>query len=376
MTRSRLRLQWNQTPEGRRFRTGVSLHSHTLYSRESLDFIYRAARHARILAAAMRHGEQCYRERHGTEMDLTRAWWTPPLGPHQAWQLEANQIAQLDLDALVSLTDHDQIAAGVSLQVLYECRGAPISTEWTVPFGPTFFHLGVHNLAPDLARPSYMAMEAYRRHPREPELGAILAALAAHPETLVVFNHPLWDEKGIGREAHAQAAQDFLRRYAPFLHALELNGLRPWSENRAVIALAELAGKPLISGGDRHVLEPNAVINVSNAGTFAEFAEEIRSGWSDVLILHHYREPHGLRIVQNMFDVLTTQEEHANGWKLWSDRVFYACDDGVVRSLTDLFSQRTPAAISVFVSVMQFCGAPHVRRLLRGSLLGFQEVGL
>ena len=46
--------------------------------------------------------------------------------------------------ALVSLSDHDDIRAPWAL-----ARGGtdcPISLEWTVPFGPGFFHLGVHNL--------------------------------------------------------------------------------------------------------------------------------------------------------------------------------------------------------------------------------------
>src|SRR5271169_2016171 len=114
--RSHVDLQWNGNFPWKRFATGVSLHSHTLHSKETLDFIYRAACHAPILAAAVRRGERSYREKHGTEMDFSRAWWTPPLGPHQAWQLEKAQIENLDLDAQVSLTDHDQIEAGVSLQ--------------------------------------------------------------------------------------------------------------------------------------------------------------------------------------------------------------------------------------------------------------------
>lgn len=67
----------------------------------------------------------------------------------------------------------------------------------------------------------------------------------------------------------------------------EINGLRPWRENRAVIAFAEAAAKPVISGGDRHGLEPNANLNLTNAANFAEFADEVRTGWSDILIMPH-----------------------------------------------------------------------------------------
>lgn len=372
---SQIHLQWNEAPTGR-FRTGVSLHSHTLYSRELLNFIYSAARHVPVLAAAMRRGERRYREVHGTELDLSRAWWTPPLGPHEAWKLEKSQIEELGLDALVSLTDHDEIEAPVSLQVLDECRGTPVSVEWTVPFGSTFFHLGVHNLAPARARALFTEMASYRPGAREAHLQEILSALCADPEILVVFNHPLWDEKGIGQNAHNAIVKRFLGCFGPSLHALELNGLRPWRENRAVAALAKAAGKPVISGGDRHALEPNALVNLTNASTFSQFVEEVREGWSDVLILRHYREPYSFRIVHNMFDVLKTHETHANGWKLWSDRVFYACDDGEVRSLTQLFGSRTPTAVAVFVTVMQFASSPSIRRWLRGAYFGLEEVTL
>src|SRR5258706_10546102 len=140
-------LQWMTSIPGR-FRTGVSLHSHTLHSRENLEFIYRALAKVPLFAAALRRGEQHYRNVHGRTLDLTRGWWTPPLGAHHAWSVEKAQIEGLGLSPIVSLTDHDDIEAPVSLQLLEECRGTPISFEWTVPFRFTFFHIGVHNLPP------------------------------------------------------------------------------------------------------------------------------------------------------------------------------------------------------------------------------------
>ena len=163
---------------------------------------------------------------------------------------------------------------------------------------------------------------------------------------------------------HTQAAPEFVRLHRANLQTLELNGLRPWRENRAVLAFAEAAGKPIVSGGDRHGLEPNANLNLTNAASFAEFADEIRAGWSDLLIMPHYRESHALRIVHNLVDILRTHERHANGWRLWSDRVFYQSDDGHVRSLTDLFGVRTPATVSFFLGLVQLASLPRVRRLL------------
>jgi hypothetical protein len=373
---STIHLQWKDAAATGRFRTGVSLHSHTLHSRESLDFIYHAATRAPILSAVIRHGASVYRRRHGATLDLTRGWWTPPLGPHDAWLLEKSQIEALDQKAIVSLTDHDNIEAPVSLQVLDECRGTPISVEWTVPFGPTFFHLGVHNLPAARARELWAEIDSYRQVPRDGRLGEILTALAALDQVLLVFNHPLWDERGIGQAAHRNAAREFLRRFRSSLHALELNGLRPWKENRDVLALARTEQKPVISGGDRHAIEPNAVLNLTNAETFEEFAQEVRDGWSSVFVLRHYREPFALRILHYIIDVLRTYEQHANGWTLWSDRVFYLWHDGQTRSLTQLFGDRAPAAVRLFVGAMQFASAPRMRRLLRGVFASPEEVTL
>jgi hypothetical protein len=376
MTSSQIHLQWNEPLAAGRFRTGVSLHSHTLHSRESLDFIYRAAAQAPILSVAIRQGERRYQKVNAAPLDLSRGWWTPPLGPHDAWMVETSQIEALGRDAMVSLTDHDDIEAPVSLQVLDECRGTPISVEWTVPYGPTFFHLGIHNLPASEARDMWDRMNGYRDSPNDGRLRELLHMLVTCEQTLVVFNHPLWDEKGIGQARHRAAVLEFLRKFERMIHALELNGMRPWSENRDVTALGHAVRKPVISGGDRHVTEPNALLNLTNAADFAEFAEEIRAGWSNVYILRHYQENYALRITQNMMDVLRTYEQHANGWRMWSDRVFYLCDDGCTRSLTELFGERTPPAVSLFVGAMRFAGEPWIRRLLRGAFIGAEEMTL
>jgi len=376
MNASNIHLHWKGETPVHRFRTGVSLHSHTLHSRESLTFIYRAAASAGIVAAAIRRGEQQYRKVHGTELNLARGWWTPPLGPHDAWLTEKNQIEELGLNPLISLTDHDDIEAPVSLQILEECRGIPISFEWTLPYGPAFFHLGVHNLPPAIARRWFDDLNDYTRTPRPLLLPEILSSLAAIPGALVVFNHPLWDEAVIGQARHTQLAEEFVRLYSTCIHAFEMNGFRPWRENQAVIAFASASNKPVISGGDRHGTEPNANLNLTNTATFAEFADEVRAGWSDVLIMPQYRERHALRIVHNLIDIMRTHERHANGWRLWSDRVFYQCDGGDARSLTELFGGRIPRDLNIFLGLVQLVARPRVRRFLSGAFSTGEGVAL
>ncbi len=261
------------------FRTVVSLHGHTLYSRENLGFINTFARRVPVLRLAMERGAARYREVHGTELDVTRAWWTPPLAPYAAWRLEADRIAsRYHARPLVSLSDHDDIEAGVTLRVLDECASVPVSVEWTVPFDGTFFHIGVHNLPPDRPAASWRNCALSRPTPTNRRWHDLFASLHARCEVLVVFNHPCWDECEVGRALHMAAARRFVASYGAFLHAFEINGLRPWAENRMAIDFAVESSKPVISGGDRHALEANTVLNLTNAETFEEFVEEMRGG--------------------------------------------------------------------------------------------------
>ena len=130
---------------------------------------------------------------------------------------------------------------------------------------PQSFHLGVHNLPSARAAEWMATLEDFTAHPSDARLTEILAALNAEPNVLVVFNHPMWDLYLVGKEKHEFLVNEFLQKNGAFLHALELNGLRHWDENRAVRRLAEKWNMLLISGGDRHGVEPNANINLTNA---------------------------------------------------------------------------------------------------------------
>ena len=332
MRESRIHCHWE--PEHKAsllpFRAGVSLHSHTLYSHESLDFIDRATASTPWLSGAIRKQKARYRQAKGRELDLGRAWWTPPLSARQAFDVEKTQIERgLGLEAMVSISDHDNIDAGLNLSMIEDTRESPISVEWTVPFRRTFFHIGVHNLprvaAPDMIR----TMNEFTKEPVESRIAEMLEWLGTEPETLVILNHPMWDENHIGEGAHTESVTAFLDRFRPFLHAAEVNGLRPWNENRKALKLAERYALPLVSGGDRHGREPNGCVNLTNASTFAEFAAEVRSdGWSDILLMPQYREPLKMRILDNMCGIIEDDPHHALGWVRWSDRVFYLTDEG------------------------------------------------
>ncbi len=80
-------------------------------------------------------------------MNYAASYWTPPMTPKLAFDLESGQIEKLGLHSMVSITDHDTIAAPMLLRTIPSARRIPVSVEWSVPYGGVQdFHLGVHNL--------------------------------------------------------------------------------------------------------------------------------------------------------------------------------------------------------------------------------------
>ena len=319
------------------FRSGVSLHSHTMYSEESLGILPRLiARHA--------------------QADLHNAFWTPPLPPRSAYRLEQKQIeAEFQLPGLVSLTDHDDIRAATLIRVLRRFQNAPVSTEWTIPFGPTFFHIGVHNLQPSQAQAIMQELRHFTAHPRRRNLRALLSTLNSDANVLLVLNHPLWDEKGLGHARHFEQLRELLGKVGQHLHALEVNGLRSWRENEQVIRIGRELGLPVVAGGDRHGLEPNAILNLSHATTMEEFVEEVRvRRFSHLVFMPQYRQARKLRILHTVIDVLRDYSDDFEGRQSWPDRVFYRHPEtGVPVPFATIRGSAFPRVISHFAAAMQ-----------------------
>jgi len=370
LTRGSVRFLWRDSRGTNGFRAAVSLHSHTMHSREGLGFVPRYASRVPFLAWELDRQGRRYRAFHGTPPDFSAAYWTPPLPGRAAFDVERSQIEDgLNLSAIVSLTDHDNIEAGSQLQVLE--RQIPISVEWTMPFNETFFHLGVHNLPFKAVRDLMSALIGYTQRPEAGLLRELLARLDQQSGVLIVLNHAMWDQSGVGAARHRLALRSLIESLGNRIHALELNGLRPWEENRMVLDLARDRGCTLVSGGDRHGREPNAVINLTNAATFAEFADEVRSGWSHVLFLPQYREPLGLRILQTMSEALGDCPDSA-GRERWTDRVFYAPREGEFVPLSSVWKAGPPLA-RWFVTGVKFAASHRVQRALRMLAVGDQE---
>lgn len=365
MIRTRLRFIWQDRTACRTFRTGVSLHSHTMHSRESLGFLPRYAAKIPLFGLEFCRQEKLYHQRTGRRVDFTRAYWTPPLTPRRALDLEQGQIRDdLGLEALVSLSDHDDIEAGCQLQVIDQTRGVPISVEWTVPFGPTYFHIGVHHLPPRTARVMMTEMARYTKCPSVALRVELLDWLHSQSDLLVVLNHPLWDQAGIGAALHREMLAELLRTAGDRIHALEVNGLRPWLENRDVMEWAAGSGHPVVSGGDRHTCEPNSIVNLTNAAGFPEFVSEVRTGvQSEMLVLDQYRQPMAARILRVIREVVGDYPDLA-GRSRWTDRILYVRDSGEAVPLTELWKDNVPAVARYFVGTVRLTRCRPVQKAL------------
>jgi hypothetical protein len=358
---------WSDKDACAGFRTGVSLHSHTNQSQETLDFLANFGNQFPIVRPLMARLERRSEQMYGIRVDYAASYWTPPMTPKLAFDLESRQIEKLNLAAMVSITDHDNIKAPMLLRTIPSARRIPVSVEWSAPYGGVqSFHLGVHNLPSARAAQWMETLADFTAHPSDARLTEILAALDKEPGVLVVFNHPMWDLYLVGKEKHQFLVNEFLQKNGAFLHALELNGLRDWDENRAVRRLAERWNMLLIAGGDRHGVEPNATINLTNAASFTEFVYEIRRRkQSNVLFLPQYAEPWKHRILQSTIDAVRHYPEFPVGSRTWDERVYHPDANGVMRPLTELWPKgRAPRAMAAIIGAVQMMG----RGLVAGGL--------
>jgi hypothetical protein len=370
---------WREPKAAEGFKAGVSLHSHTNQSKETLDFIAELSTEWGLLQPIMRWLERRSVEYTGIRPDYARSYWTPPLTPKLAFDVERMQIEdKLQLPAMISLTDHDDIQAPMLLRSLAAARQIPVSVEWTVPYGLagtpsalSAFHMGIHNL-PSATGAEWMArMQAFTAIPQAERPTALLRDMLAEldelPGVLIVFNHPLWDLYRIGKEKHRFLVNDFLALYGQFVHAIELNGLRNWDENREVTELAAKWNQILISGGDRHGVEPNANLNLTHAASFTGFVQEVRrERHSHVLFMPQYAEPWKHRILNSTLAAVRDYPEFPEGSKRWDERVFHPDAEGKLRPLAELwFRGGAPVYLHALIVAVRLMGAAPVSSGLR-----------
>ena len=359
MPTSSISYLWRDTGAAKDFRTGVSLHSHTNQSTETLDFLANFGNQYPVMRPLLSRLERRAEQFHGVRINYAASYWTPPMTPKLAFDLEKKQIETLGLGAMVSITDHDNIKAPMLLRTVPSARQIPVSVEWSAPYGGMqSFHLGVHNLPSARAAEWMATLAEFTANPSDARLTEILVALNQEPNVLVVFNHPMWDLYLIGKEKHQFLVNEFLQKNGAWFHALELNGLRNWDENRAVRRLAEKWNMLLIAGGDRHGVEPNANINLTNATSFTEFVREVRrEKKSHVLFMPQYAEPWKHRILRSTIDAVRYYPAFPQGSRTWDERVYHPDANGAIHPLSELWpGGAAPRVMRWTIAMVQLMG--------------------
>lgn len=348
-------------------RCGVSMHCHTENSKEMLDFIPHYAERMPVISQFWKKESVKFEAKNGKPIDFSTSYWSPPMTADAVFRAESAQIEEAGLEAIVSITDHDSIDGFLQLRDSVDHARAPISFEWTVPYDYGFFHLGIHGLPDAEAEDLTKILLDFTFAPEtriENSLTDILGMLNDIPSTLIVFNHPVWDIELVGEERHALLLSDFLRKHGHQLHALEINGFRSWSENKAVLELAEVHGMPVVSGGDRHGCKPNTIVNVTNASSFDEFVEEVRiDKRSEVVVMPEYQIPLHSRQLQSFSEILSLYSHFPAERQRWFDRVFFDMNDG--RGLVPLSShgwrRGGPVWLRAAIWTLGFLGSPGMR---------------
>lgn len=349
-------------------KTGVSLHCHTEHSKEMLDFVPHYAEKLPIISYFWKKERDKYQKREGKGIDFSTAYWSPPLTALDVYNIEKKQINDAGLEAIVSLSDHDSIEGNLKVNESEENRRAPISLEWTVPFEYGFFHVGVHNLPKDRAVEITKELLSYTfsgdEKPDNAKLHQLFAMLNEIPQVLVILNHPLWDIEMVGKERHEILLKNFIKEHGKWIHAFEINGFRSWSENKAVIEMAEALGIPIATGGDRHGCQPNTVINLTNSQSFDEFVEELRvDKRSEVVLMPEYKQPLHSRQLQSFSEILKFYPEFPEGRQRWFDRVFFDIGNG--KGLNPLsaygWKRGGPTWLRWAIWTLGFLGSPKMR---------------
>src|SRR5262245_9576689 len=361
-------IRYGRDPEAlreRRTQTAISLHSHSSCSREQLGFIPQAARELPVVGRLFDRGATQFCRALGQPIDFESVYWRPPVSPERLFSSEQRQIAErLNTEGLVAVTDHDTLEGPVRMRSR-GAAGAPYSVEWSVDVHDTVLHLGVHNL------PEARVVEAEARLGRPcGDVAALLDWLGECRDTFVVLNHPWWDQTGIGALRHEAILLSFLRSHGHRIHALELNGYRGWSENRRVLPLAEAFELPVVAGGDRHGHAPNAMLMLTEAGSFAEFAEWLRARRpTTCVIFPEYFEPFAGRVFAGVREVLEGDAVRGS----WSERLFFSVD-GVERTFASVWPRGGPWWLRGGFEVARLLGAQPLRPLFRLALSGEQPV--
>jgi hypothetical protein len=279
-----------ERPE-REFKFAVSLHNHSCHSVENLAALNDVVK-LRFMLPLKGILQRSFGLERLSSINYADMVYNPPLTPEDVYRMEAEAVQPIGFDGVhLAITDHDEYAAGIALRRrrpdLY--RRVAIAEEVSLPYEGHLFHLGVLGLDEDGVAETHSRIQSAARAGRYDELFEILAATGC----LVILNHPLvpW-----GTHGGAIPVTDLLNRYGWAIHALEFNGMRRREENDRVLEMARHWRKPIIAGGDSHLLLASSSICVSQAASFADFIAEVKQGRSVPLIKSDYAAPLGWKL--------------------------------------------------------------------------------
>jgi len=284
---------YRRCPEpDREFRCAVSLHNHSCHSVERLASLNRVVRlgFMRPLSGTL---QRAFGLGGISNLNYGDIVYNPPYTPEDVYRMESLGVAPLGFeDVKFAITDHDEYIGGCRLlEKRPDLEGrVGIGEELSVRFQGHLFHLGLVGLEVNGVDKTHEAIQAAARTGQLDDLFEALGASGC----LVILNYPLVHWAGRGVEGIPVA--DLLGRYGWAIHALEFNGMRPVEENQGVLDLARNWGKPVVGGGDSHLLVPSSVVCVSQASSMADFVAEVKDGHSVPLIKGDYWAPLGWKL--------------------------------------------------------------------------------
>ncbi|MGA8432325.1 MAG: hypothetical protein WB729_21040 [Candidatus Sulfotelmatobacter sp.] len=295
----------------REFGYAVSLHNHSHYSVEKL-----AALNQVIKKSFMRPWSGILQSSFGLggipNLNYADVTFNPPYSPEDVYQMEAASAATWGFDGIhFTITDHDEFAGNVALLRSRPDLTGPtngriaIGEELSLWYQGHLFHLGVSHLPESTVEETHTQIQAAARAGRYDELFETLAASGC----LVVLNHPLiaW-----AKGAETIPVTDLLSRYGWAIHALEVNGMRTRDENDRVLELARQWRKPVVGGGDSHLLVASSILSLSRAATFKDFIAEVKDGHAVPFVTPDYFAPLNWKLTLRVLFFISRYREIAS----------------------------------------------------------------
>ena len=268
----------------REFPFAVSIHNHSCHSIEDLASLNRV-----VKLWFMRPFRSTLQWAFGLDwvpdLDYTDVYYRPPLNVDEVFRRESEGAVPLGFDSLhLGITDHNNVTGSVELLRRHpaDAHRHPLGEELSFRFQNYVFHLGITGLPESGIAQTHDNLQDAARAGRLDDLFEILRA----SRCLVVLNHPLvpWGPD----PTRKIPVEELLQHYGWAIHALEYNGMRRKEENDRVLELARQVGKPVVGGGDSHLLLASSVLSLSQAARFEDFAAEVKEGRAVPLIKPEY----------------------------------------------------------------------------------------